>query len=76
MTTSTPTPTVTTPITGSVSTEQIDDARRVVAEALTQYAAAAGTSPADGDLAQAMARNVRGWTHTTRLRHFLTGVNR
>lgn len=54
--------------------ELVDQARKMVAVALHLYAdqAAAAAVPADRiELARAMADNLRGWTHTTRLRDFL-----
>lgn len=60
----------------TIETTDADTARGVVAAALTAFAADRTTSVADATLALAMSENVRGWTHTTRLRDFLEGVAR
>jgi hypothetical protein len=54
----------------------VDDARAVLADALVAFADRDGTHPDEAALASAMADNVRGWTHTTRLREFLEAVQR
>lgn len=55
----------------------VDQARDLVAAILSEYVANAGPEVESDELelAAALAANVKGWTHTTRLRDFLAGVN-
>lgn len=58
-----------------VTDDEIAAARRVIEDAMRRYA----DDPANVRhyrLAVALAENVRGWTHTTRLRDFLTTATR
>ncbi len=52
----------------------VDAARQLVADALQAVARDQHEDPHTVALATAMSENVRGWTHTTRLRDFLEGV--
>lgn len=50
--------------------------RAMISDALLKLATSPDIPAADSMLAEAMADNVLGWTHTTRLRDFLDKVER
>jgi hypothetical protein len=57
------------------TTRDVDVARQLVADALQAVALDHHEDPDTVALAKVMSENVRGWTHTTRLREFLEGVS-
>lgn len=61
-----------------VTDEDLNDVRVLLEDALRSYAENApdGLEPVAGVTAEELANNVRGWTHTTRLRDFVAGVRR
>lgn len=54
-------------------TFDVDEARALVADALAAHASW-DIDPDAAALLKTMSENVRGWTHTTRLRDFLDTV--
>lgn len=53
----------------------VSDVRQILDRALTHYLTTGACDPADQFIVLAMAENPRRWTHTTRLREFIEGVN-
>ncbi|MCB9377115.1 MAG: hypothetical protein H6515_14770 [Microthrixaceae bacterium] len=53
-----------------------DEAREIVQDALEHYVRTANVDDIAEQVARAFAHNVKGWTHTTRLRDFLEAVTR
>lgn len=64
------------PLTDPVTDTDLAEVRGLIENALRHFAATAAAEPVAGVHPLDLADNVRGWTHSTRLRDYLEGIRK